>query len=251
MHGTGTRADALTKGTLARKLHCGNKGLLMRPTFRTTQAAPETLPRARKETTMPDFEDTATQINNQLGKAKSAIGDTANAALNAGSYAATAVADTAAEATTPESRAKFNKALDEAKEGAKALGKEMAEKGDVYREKIAGKTSELRDTARVKAASLAGDGKNRVSDGLTGLSKVVADNADTIDSKLGAKYGDYARTAARSIQETADRIDAKELSEMGEDAMAFIRKSPGLALGIAVVGGFMLARMFRGGSDNS
>lgn len=75
------------------------------------------------------------------------------------------------------------------------------------------------------------------------------DTAPTVDDKLGAKYGDYARTASRSLQEASAKIDAKSVDELGNDAREMVRKSPGLAIGIAAVGGFLLARMFRGSND--
>ena len=78
----------------------------------------------------------------------------------------------------------------------------------------------------------------------------MADNADTIDEKLGTRYGDYARTAARSMQETAAKIEAKDIGELGEDAKEFVRKSPGLAIGIAAVAGFLVSRLFKGSSSN-
>ena len=40
----------------------------------------------------------------------------------------------------------------------------------------------------------------------------------------------------------------KELAELGEDAKEFVRKSPGLAIGLAAVAGFVLSRLFKGGS---
>ena len=54
----------------------------------------------------------------------------------------------------------------------------------------------------------------------------MSENAGTIDDKLGAKYGDYARTAARTMQETAAKIDSKDIGELGDDAKEFVRKKP-------------------------
>ena len=53
--------------------------------------------------------------------------------------------------------------------------------------------------ARDRAASLAADGKTKASDALTGLGKIIADNAGALDDKLGSRYGDYARTAAKPV----------------------------------------------------
>ena len=106
----------------------------------------------------------------------------------------------------------------------------------------------MAEQAKGKASELAQDGKARTSDAIANLGKLVSENAGSIDDKLGTRYGDYARTAARSMQETAAKIDSKDLGELGDDARQFVRKSPGLAIGIAAVAGFMLSRLFRGGA---
>jgi len=177
-----------------------------------------------------------------------------------------------------EAKARFAKAIDEAKAGVAALGKVAQDKAGVLgktaqgkagalgaqaqeragevREQLAGKSSELLDDAKVlgeqakeKAAAYADTGKAKASDALSGLGRVVADSAEVIDEKLGVKYGDYARGAARSIHETAAKLEAKDLTELGEDAREFVRKSPGVAVGIAAVTGFLLSRLFRRSGD--
>jgi ElaB/YqjD/DUF883 family membrane-anchored ribosome-binding protein len=152
-----------------------------------------------------------------------------------------------------EAKAKFSKALDEAKAGAAELAHEARERAGVYREKAVAKSGDWVEEARaygeqakVKAGELAVQGKTRASDALSGLGKLVSDNADTIDDRVGTKYGDYARSASRKMQETAAAIEAKDFEELGEEAREFVRKSPGLAIGMAAVAGFMLARLFTG-----
>ncbi len=80
---------------------------------------------------------------------------------------------------------------------------------------------------------------------MRGLGKMVEDSAMTIDEKVGVKYGDYARTAAKSIDDAAAKLDEKSLEDLGEDAKEFVREKPALAVGIAAAAGFMLARLFR------
>lgn len=159
-------------------------------------------------------------------------------------------------AATSESKAKFAKAIEEAKAGAQALGKEAQDRAGEVRERVATASGEWIEEAKVKGAQakdrayeLAVEGKTKASDAISGLGKIVADNAPAIDEKLGPKYGDYARNAARSIQETAAKIEAKDLGELGEDAKEFVRKSPGLAVGLAAVAGFFLARFVKGSDD--
>ena len=150
-----------------------------------------------------------------------------------------------------EAKVKFAKALEEAKAGAAALTAEAMSRADSYRGKAAAKSGDWLDEAKAygdqaksKAGELAVEGKTRASDALSGLGKLVSDNAGTIDEKLGAKYGDYARSASRKMQETAAKIESKDIEELGDDAREFVRKSPGLAVGLAAVAGFMIARLF-------
>jgi ElaB/YqjD/DUF883 family membrane-anchored ribosome-binding protein len=159
--------------------------------------------------------------------------------------------ETLATGTSGEKAAKerFAKAIEEAKAGAAALGKEAQERADLYREKLSSSGGEWTAQAKEKAAGYANDGKARASEAIAGLGKLVADNAGMIEDKVGPKYGDYARSAAQSMQDAAARLDAKDLDELAEDAKEFVRKSPGLAVGIAAVAGFMLARMLRGSRD--
>jgi hypothetical protein len=155
-----------------------------------------------------------------------------------------------------KARTRFSAAIEEARAGVAALRSDAVERTAAYRRTAAdGAVDWVEDAkamgeqARKRAGQLAKDGKTRASDGLAALGKTVSDTASTIDDKLGKQYGDYARTAARSIQEAAAKLDSKDLGEMGEDAREFIRKSPGAAIGIAAVAGFFLARMFRGSDD--
>ena len=141
------------------------------------------------------------------------------------------------------------------KAGAAAITAGVREKAEGYREQATAKSSDwldeakqYGDQAKTKASELAVEGKTRATDALSGLGKLVADNAGTIDDRFGAKYGDYARTASQKIEETASKLEAKDLAELGDDAREFVRKSPGLAIGIAAVAGFMVARLFSSGS---
>jgi hypothetical protein len=99
--------------------------------------------------------------------------------------------------------------------------------------------------AKTKAVELAREGKDRASDALAGLGKVVAENAATLDDRFGTRYGDYARSASRSLQETAAKLDNKSLEDLGGDAREFVRKSPATAVGLAALAGYLFARMFR------
>ncbi|MDP3907096.1 hypothetical protein [Novosphingobium sp.] len=184
--------------------------------------------------------------------------DTASAAKKPAARKPKAAAAAPVTAGVPEAKAKFSQAIEDARAGAKALTAEAQARAGEYKDQLAAKSGDwvdeakdLAGQARERATELAHDGKAKASDAIGTLGQLVADSAPTIDEKLGAKYGDYARTAARSMQETAAKIESKELVELGEDAKEFVRKSPGLAIGLAAVAGFLISRLFKGGSSNN
>lgn len=172
-------------------------------------------------------------------------------AAEAPSYGSSTATDGIATA-----RSRFGKAIEEAKAGAGALKEEALGRTAAYKSQVAGATGEwtgeakaYAEQAKDKGFALANEGKAKASDALSTIGRTISDTAPTIDEKLGVQYGDYARSAARTLQESAARLEAKELSELADDVTEFVRKSPGVAVGIAAVAGFFVARMFRGSDD--
>lgn len=163
---------------------------------------------------------------------------------------ATAAADTvsgtgaAATGAASEAKSRFTAALDEAKAGVAALGAEAKGRAAGYTEQARTKGDDWSAEAKTKAAELAYTGKAKASEAISGLSRVVADNAATIDEKLGAKYGDYARTASQSLEEFSGKLENKSVEELGDDARELVRKSPAAAVGLAALAGFLFARIF-------
>ena len=100
-----------------------------------------------------------------------------------------------------------------------------------------------------KARALADTGKERATGALGNLSTLLDDAATQVDEKLGAQYGDYARTAAGSVKSFADQLQAKNVDDLVDDARAFVGKSPAIAVGIAAALGFVVARVVQSGLD--
>ena len=109
-------------------------------------------------------------------------------------------------------------------------------------EKLSGQAAE-------KARGFVGQGLERGSEALANVSKLIGDTASGLDERLGPQYGDYARKAASTIEDTANRIAAKDADELIEDTRGFVRKSPGIALAGAAVLGFALVRLVKSGLD--
>jgi ElaB/YqjD/DUF883 family membrane-anchored ribosome-binding protein len=152
-----------------------------------------------------------------------------------------------------EAKSRFNAALEEAKAGAAALKAEGKDRAAAYRTQAKGKGDDwvaeakgYGDDAKVKGRELATEGKVKASEGMRSLSRMVNDNAYQVDEKLGAKYGDYARTASKSLDDYAAKLDQKSVDDLVDDGREFVRRSPGKALGIAAVAGFLLSRLFGG-----
>jgi ElaB/YqjD/DUF883 family membrane-anchored ribosome-binding protein len=107
----------------------------------------------------------------------------------------------------------------------------------------------FKDQAGAKAREAADRGKERASEALGGIGKILRDSAETIDEKVGTQFGDYARKAADTVDGFADKMDGKQVDDMLEDARQFVRKSPAVAIGAAAAIGFVLARIVRSGRD--
>ena len=116
-------------------------------------------------------------------------------------------------------------------------------------EALRSSSEKLSGQAAEKARGFVGQGLERGSEALANVSKLIGDTASGLDERLGPQYGDYARKAATTIEETANRIAAKDADELIEDTREFVRKSPGVALAGAAVLGFALVRLVKSGLD--
>lgn len=111
-------------------------------------------------------------------------------------------------------------------------------------------SNKLAGQAAGKTRGLVGQGLERSSEALAGVSRMIGDTAAGIDERLGQEYGDYARRAAGAIDSAANSLAAKSPDELIEDTRDFVKKSPGVALAGAAVVGFVLARLVKTGLDN-
>lgn len=102
-----------------------------------------------------------------------------------------------------------------------------------------------------KARGFAEDGKSRATDALGQLSQMLNEAAGQVDEKLGAQYGEYARTAATSVQGFADTIKNKDVDALFEDVRGYVRQSPAIAIGVTAALGFAVARLVQSGLDSA
>ena len=114
-------------------------------------------------------------------------------------------------------------------------------------DQLRGQASSLREQGVDRVRDFATGGKTRASDALEELSKVFTDTAETIDERLGRDYGEYARKAADTVSGFADSLRSKDVDEIYENLRDGVRKSPGVAIGVAAVLGFAVARIVKAG----
>ena len=117
------------------------------------------------------------------------------------------------------------------------------------RQQLAEASGKLGQQASERARGLAEMGKERAGGALDQLAQLLTDAAGQVDGKLGAQYGQYARTAAEQVQGLSSAVRDKDIDELLDDARALVRKSPAVAIGAAAAIGFVVARLVQSGLD--
>jgi ElaB/YqjD/DUF883 family membrane-anchored ribosome-binding protein len=134
---------------------------------------------------------------------------------------------------------------DTLEETAAAAGEARRSATDTIREEAGKFGSQAADRAK----TLAGEGKDRASDALDHVAKMMHGAAGDVDEKLGEDYGRYARSAAEGISGFAETLRGKQVDEIFSDVGDLVKKSPAIAIGTAAALGFVLARLIKSGID--
>src|SRR3546814_14323588 len=118
------------------------------------------------------------------------------------------------------------------------------------RDKISAEAKKLKGKAGEKAAEYAAVGKEKASDALDRLSRLLQDAAASVDQRMGENYGQYASKTADAISGAAPSPREKYLHEVADSTREFVRKSPVRAVSAAATVGLVLARVcgWRGGT---
>jgi ElaB/YqjD/DUF883 family membrane-anchored ribosome-binding protein len=124
-------------------------------------------------------------------------------------------------------------------------------KAETGKTKVKSEMNDFKAKAADGARAAAEKGKERATEAVGSIGKLIRDSASTIDENVGKQYGDYARSAAEMVEGFAGKMDAKDVDAIAEDARQFVRKSPAVAIGAAAAIGFVLARLVRSGGKDS
>jgi ElaB/YqjD/DUF883 family membrane-anchored ribosome-binding protein len=137
--------------------------------------------------------------------------------------------------------------------GASAEGDTVASFGSA-KDKLVGQVREqvtsIRSQATSRARGFADDGKARATSLLEDVSEVIDEAAQAVERKFGADYADYAHRASGAVSGFANKVRGKSVDDLIDDTRDFVRKSPGIAIGIAAVAGFMLVRLIKTGLED-
>lgn len=109
---------------------------------------------------------------------------------------------------------------------------------------------QLKTQAGEAARAAAVTAKDSTGSAMANLARLIADTANTVDSKLGPQYGNYARTAAEAVAGAGKSLDDTDIDQLFDEARDFVRKSPALAIGAAAITGYVLMRLARGGGGS-
>ena len=95
-----------------------------------------------------------------------------------------------------------------------------------------------------KLRSTAEDQKNAGADFVTGIAAAVRRAAGEFDSQI-PQAGEYIRRAADQIDNTADAVRQRDLSQLFDGVQDFARRQPTAFLGATVLAGFVAIRFLK------
>ena len=106
----------------------------------------------------------------------------------------------------------------------------------------------LRDQAAERARSAAESGLTRATQAIDGVAELFHDNADRLGAQTTPQIADYAHRAADALDGFSQTLRTKSVDELVSDVKDFVRKSPAIAIGVAVAVGFALTRLAKAGT---
>lgn len=137
----------------------------------------------------------------------------------------------------------------ESKGSAFQFDKDEGETGGNSGGGIAGQVREqissLKSQAGDKAREYADEGKGKATGLLQSLADILSEASGSVEERFGEQYSGVGRKASDSIKSLASTIDERSIDDLVDDARAFVQRSPVVAIGIAAVIGFAVARVVR------
>lgn len=133
----------------------------------------------------------------------------------------------------------------EVQDAIRAIGEDVREEAASVRQQAA----RLADEAIEQARSAATEGKARAAEALAGVASAAREAAGRlVDNPSAAPMGKVAHQAADAIERFAGTLRNRDVDELVDEVVGFVKRNPAVAVGAAVAVGFAIARLFRSGS---
>lgn len=113
---------------------------------------------------------------------------------------------------------------------------------------IARPATGLMGAAQSRLLDLAEDGKSELAKSFDGLVSLANELAARVDSVGVAPLASYAWQAAGLLRDMQQGLRDRPVDDLLDDGRALIREQPGVAVGVAVVAGFIAARLVKSAS---
>ena len=95
------------------------------------------------------------------------------------------------------------------------------------------------------------DGKTKVTSSLDGFVKTAHDIADKLQASGVGPVANYARRGAAMVTAWSENLDSKSLEDLVDDARSFVHDKPKAAIGLSLIAGFVVSRLFKIGSPST
>lgn len=103
----------------------------------------------------------------------------------------------------------------------------------------------VRADAVAKVRDFADESKTQVKQTLDGIVESVRDVAHKLEANGVGPLARYAHQAADAVSGWSGAVDNKSVDELVADARTLVRKSPAVAVGIALAAGFAVSRFLK------
>lgn len=103
----------------------------------------------------------------------------------------------------------------------------------------------LRSTATGKVQEVVEGGKSQITSALNEVATAAHEIADKLNENGGGAVSPYIVKVATTVEGWSQDIQRKTPAEIGNDVRDFARRSPGLAIGLALAAGLIVTRLLK------
>ncbi|MEO5574483.1 MAG: hypothetical protein ABIR48_08405 [Gammaproteobacteria bacterium] len=118
------------------------------------------------------------------------------------------------------------------------------------KQKAQGSTKRLAAQVRHQATSMVENKKTQIAGHVSSFADAVRKTAEHLGDQHGG-IAQYVHSFARNLDDMADGLQSKDISELLAQTKDFARRRPAIFVGGAVAAGFLLARFLKSSDEHS